>query len=315
MERDIKPRDIITKESLENAMMVVLAMGGSTNAVLHLLAIAHEAKVEMSIDDFDRLSRKTPYMTDLRPGGQYVMSDVDRSGGIQVVMKELLDAGLLHGDCMTVTGKSMAENLAEMDISAPDCKVIYPASKPRSKTGGLVILKGNLAPDGAVMKVAGTKHLAHEGPAKVFDGERACFEAVTRGEVVSGDVVVIRYEGPKGGPGMQEMLAVTGAIMGQGDLGSNVLLITDGRFSGATHGPMIGHAAPEAAVGGNIGLVQDGDTIRMNVETRELSVLVSDEELERRRETWQAPASRYERGVMAKYARLVGSASQGAVTS
>ena len=184
--------------------------------MLHLLAIAHEAKVEMSIDDFDRLSRKTPYMTDLRPGGQYVMSDVDRSGGIQVVMKELLDAGLLHGDCMTVTGKSMAENLAEMDISAPDCKVIYPASKPRSKTGGLVILKGNLAPDGAVMKVAGTKHLAHEGPAKVFDGERACFEAVTRGEVVSGDVVVIRYEGPKGGPGMQEMLAVTGRDHGPG---------------------------------------------------------------------------------------------------
>ena len=315
LERDITPRDIITKESLENAMMVVMAMGGSTNAVLHLLAIAHEAKVEMSIDDFDRLSRKTPYMTDLRPGGQYVMSDVDRSGGVQVVMKELLDAGLLHGDCMTVTGKSMAENLAEMNISAPDCKVIYPASKPRSKTGGLVILKGNLAPDGAVMKVAGTKHLAHEGPAKVYDGERACFEAVTRGEIVSGDVVVILYEGPKGGPGMQEMLAVTGAIMGQGDLGSNVLLITDGRFSGATHGPMIGHAAPEAAVGGNIGLVQDGDTIRMNVETRELNMLVSDEELERRRKSWTAPASRYERGVMAKYALLVGSASQGAVTS
>ena len=315
LERDIKPRDIITKESLENAMMVVMAMGGSTNAVLHLLAIAHEAKVEMSIDDFDRLSRKTPYMTDLRPGGQYVMSDVDRSGGVQVVMKELLDAGLLHGDCMTVTGKSMAENLAEMNISAPDSKVIYPASKPRSKTGGLVILKGNLAPDGAVMKVAGTKHLAHEGPAKVYDGERACFEAVTRGEIVSGDVVVILYEGPKGGPGMQEMLAVTGAIMGQGDLGSNVLLITDGRFSGATHGPMIGHAAPEAAVGGNIGLVQDGDTIRMNVETRELNMLVSDEELERRRKCWTAPASRYERGVMAKYALLVGSASQGAVTS
>ena len=315
LERDIKPREIITRESIENAMMVVMAMGGSTNAVLHLLAIAHEANVEMSIDDFDRLSRKTPYMTDLRPGGQYVMSDVDRSGGVQVVMKELLDAGLLHGDCMTVTGKSMAENLGDMDISAPDCKVIYPASKPRSKTGGLVILKGNLAPDGAVMKVAGTKHLAHEGPAKVFDGERACFEAVTRGEIVSGDVVVILYEGPKGGPGMQEMLAVTGAIMGQGDLGSNVLLITDGRFSGATHGPMIGHAAPEAAVGGNIGLVQDGDTIRMDVETRELNMLVSDEELERRRKCWKAPASRYERGVMAKYALLVGSASQGAVTS
>jgi dihydroxy-acid dehydratase len=300
---------------LENAMMVVLAMGGSTNAVLHLLAIAHEADVDMSIDDFDRLSRQTPYMTDLRPGGQYVMSDVDRSGGVQVVMKELLDAGLLHGDAITVTGKMMAENLSEMNIDQPDSKVIYPASKPRSKTGGLVILKGNLAPEGAVMKVAGTKHLAHEGPAKVYDGERACFEAVTKGEIEKGDVVVIRYEGPKGGPGMQEMLAVTGAIMGQGDLGSDVLLLTDGRFSGATHGPMIGHIAPEAAVGGNIGLIESGDVIRMNVETRELSVLVSDEELEKRRAKWSAPKQRYERGVMAKYAQLVGSASRGAVTS
>jgi dihydroxy-acid dehydratase len=269
----------------------------------------------MSIDDFDRLSRKTPYLTDLRPGGQYVMSDVDRSGGVQVVMNQLLGAGLLHGDTLTVTGKTTAENLAAMDIDEPDSKVIYPASKPRSKTGGLVILKGNLAPEGAVMKVAGTKHLAHEGPAKVYDGERACFDAVTRGEIELGDVVVIRYEGPKGGPGMQEMLAVTGAIMGQGDLGSNVLLLTDGRFSGATHGPMIGHIAPEAAVGGNIGLVENGDIIRMNVETRELSVVVSDEELEKRRQNWKAPESRYKRGVMAKYAQLVGSASQGAVTS
>ena len=315
LERDIKPRDIITKESLENAMMVVLSMGGSTNAVLHILAIAHEANVDIGIDDFDRLSRKTPYITDLRPGGQYVMSDVDRAGGVQVVMKELLDAGLLHGECITVTGKSMADNLSEMDVREPDGRVIYPISAPRSKTGGLVILKGNLAPDGAVMKVAGMKRLAHEGPAKVFDGERACFEAVTKGEIAAGDVLVIRYEGPKGGPGMQEMLAVTGAIMGQEDLASNVLLITDGRFSGATRGPMIGHVAPEAVAGGTIALVENGDLIRMNAETRELAVLVSDQELERRRENWCPPSHRYERGVMAKYARLVGSAADGAVTS
>ena len=315
LEKDLKPRDIITKESLENAIMVVLAMGGSTNAVLHLLAIANEAKVELTIDDFDRLGRTTPYLTDLRPGGQFVMSDVDRAGGVQVVLKQLLDAGLLHGDCVTVTGKTMGENLAEMDIHEPDGKVIYPIDKPRKSTGGLVILKGNLAPDGAVMKVAGTGHLSHEGPAKVFDGERDCFEAVTNGKVKKGDVVVIRYEGPQGGPGMQEMLAVTGAIMGQGDLGNNVLLLTDGRFSGATHGPMIGHIAPEAAVGGPIALLQDGDIIKMNVDTRELSVQVSEKELENRCKDWVKPEPNYTTGVMAKYAKLVGSAAHGAVTT
>ena len=315
LEKDLKPRDIITKESLENAIMVVLAMGGSTNAVLHLLAIANEAKVELTIDDFDHLGRTTPYLTDLRPGGQFVMSDVDRAGGVQVVLKQLLDAGLLHGDCVTVTGKTMGDNLAEMDIHEPDGKVIYPIDKPRKSTGGLVILKGNLAPDGAVMKVAGTGHLNHEGPAKVFDGERDCFEAVTNGKVKKGDVVVIRYEGPQGGPGMQEMLAVTGAIMGQGDLGNNVLLLTDGRFSGATHGPMIGHIAPEAAVGGPIALLQDGDIIKMNVDTRELSVQVSEKELENRRKDWVKPEPNYTTGVMAKYAKLVGSAAHGAVTT
>ena len=315
LEKDLKPRDIITKESLENAIMVVLAMGGSTNAVLHLLAIANEAKVELAIDDFDRLARTTPYLTDLRPGGQFVMSDVDRAGGVQVVLNQLLDAGLLHGDCITVTGKTMAENLAGMAIQEPDGKVIYPITQPRKSTGGLVILKGNLAPDGAVMKVAGTGHLSHEGPAKVFDGERDCFEAVTNGKVKKGDVVVIRYEGPQGGPGMQEMLAVTGAIMGQGDLGSNVILLTDGRFSGATHGPMIGHIAPEAAVGGPIALVQDGDIIKMNVDTRELSVQVSEKELENRRKDWIKPEPNYTTGVMAKYAKLVGSAAHGAVTT
>ena len=313
LERDLKPRDIMTRDAFENAIMVVLSMGGSTNSVLHLLAIAHEAGVELEIDDFDRLSRVTPYLSDLRPGGRFVMSDVDRSGGVPVIMNELLKAGLLHGDAITITGNTVAENLAEFD-TAPDNVVLYPASAPRSPTGGLVILKGNLAPEGAVIKVAGTKHLSHKGPARVYDGERAAFNAVNAGEVQDGDVLVIRYEGPKGGPGMQEMLAVTGAIMGRGQ-GDSVVLMTDGRFSGATHGPMIGHVAPEAQVGGPIGLVEDGDIITMNVENRELSVDVSDEELERRRATWSAPPPNYTHGVMAKYAKLVSSASRGAVTT
>lgn len=313
MELDIKARDILTRDALENAITVVLAMGGSTNAVLHLLAIANEAGVSLDIDDFDRLSRQTPYITDLRPGGRYVMSDMDTSGGVPVVMKELLSAGLLHGDALTVTGKTVKENL-EAFQAQPDKKVIYPAKSPRSSTGGLVILKGNLAPEGAVMKVAGTKHLNHEGPARVFDGERAVFEAVTSGLIKHGDVVVVRYEGPKGGPGMQEMLAVTGAIMGQG-LGDSVVLLTDGRFSGATHGPMIGHVAPEAAVGGPIAFVNDGDTILLDVESRALNVLISDKEMEQRRQNWKAPLPRYTHGVMSKYAKLVSSASKGAVTT
>ena len=313
LERDIKPRDILTREALENAITVVLAMGGSTNAVLHLLAIAHEAEVPLDIDDFDRLSSRTPYLTDLRPAGRFVMSDLDKAGGVPVVMRELLQAGLLHGDVMTVTGKSLAENLRAFDRE-PDSRVIYPVSSPRSPTGGLVILKGNLTTEGGVMKVSGTKHLVHEGPARVFDGERAAFDAVTRGDIVDGDVVVVRYEGPKGGPGMQEMLAVTGAIIGQG-LGDSVMLLTDGRFSGATHGPMIGHVAPEAAVGGPIALLRDGDIVALNVEARELSVKLSDEEMARRRDGWAAPPPRYEKGVMAKYAKLVSSASVGAVTT
>lgn len=311
--RDLKPRDIMTHDAFENAIMVVLSMGGSTNSVLHLLAIAHEAGVELEIDDFDRLSRVTPYLSDLRPGGRFVMSDVDRAGGVPVIMNELLKAGLLHGDAMTITGKTIAENLAEFD-TAPDSVVLYPASAPRSPTGGLVILKGNLAPEGAVIKVAGTKHLSHKGPARVCDGERAAFSAVNSGEIQDGDVLVIRYEGPKGGPGMQEMLAVTGAIMGRGQ-GDSVVLMTDGRFSGATHGPMIGHVAPEAQVGGPIALIEDGDIITMNVENRELSVDVSDEELDRRRANWSAPPPNYTHGVMAKYAKLVSSASRGAVTT
>jgi dihydroxy-acid dehydratase len=313
LEKDIKPRDIMTREAFENAVTVVLAMGGSTNAVLHLLAIAHEAEVKLTIDDFDTMSRKTPYITDLRPGGKYVMSDVDKTGGLKVVMKELLNAGLLHGDTLTVTGKSLAENLADFQI-APDNKVVYPVSSPRSPTGGLVILKGNLAPEGAVMKVASTKHMKHEGPAKVFNGERATFEAVTNGEVKSGDVVVIRYEGPKGGPGMQEMLSVTGALSGRG-LGESVLLMTDGRFSGASRGASIGHVAPEAAVGGPIALVENNDIIVMDVEKRELNVKLSEEEFVNRRKKWSPIKPTYVSGVMAKYAKLVSSASNGAVTT
>ena len=313
LERDIKPRDIMTHDAFENAIRVVLAMGGSTNAVLHLVAIAHEAEVDITIDDFDRLSRTTPYITDLRPAGRYVMPDMDRSGGIPVVMNELLGAGLLHGGALTVTGKTVAENLAGFDRK-PDGKVIHPISNPRSPTGGLAILKGNLAPEGAVMKVSGTKRLRHEGPARVYDGERAAFLAVTRGEINPGDVLVLRYEGPKGGPGMQEMLAVTGAIMGAG-LGDDVLLLTDGRFSGATHGPMIGHVSPEAALGGPIALVQDGDVITLDAEERQLNLNVSVQEIDRRRREWEPPAPPYTYGVMAKYAKLVSSASLGAVTT
>ena len=313
LERGATPRQIMTREAFENAITVVMAMGGSTNAVLHLLAIAHEAQVDLSIDDFDEISRRTPYITDLRPGGRFVMSDVDKAGGVPVVMKQLLEAGLLHGDALTITGKTLAENLDEFD-GEPDSRVIYPITTPRSPTGGLVILKGNLAPEGAVIKVSGTKHTAHEGPARVFDGERPAFEAIINGEIKDGDVVVVRYEGPKGGPGMQEMLAVTGAIMGAG-LGDSTMLITDGRFSGASRGPCIGHVAPEAAVGGAIGLLRDGDIVSFNADERALNVLLPDDELAQRSAEWTPPPPNYERGVLAKYAKLVSSASLGAVTT
>ncbi len=313
LEKDLKPRDIITRESLENAITVVLAMGGSTNAVLHLLAIAHEAQVPLDIDDFDRLSRVTPYLTDLKPAGRFVMSDMDKVGGVPTVMNELMRKGLLHEDCMTITGKTIGQNLSDFHTTA-DGDVIRPISSPRSASGGLAILKGNLAPDGSVMKVSGTKHLRHEGTAKVYDGERAAFEAVTNGLIADGDVLVIRYEGPKGGPGMQEMLAVTGAIMGQG-LGESVLLLTDGRFSGATHGPMIGHIAPEAQVGGPIALVKDGDRILMDASKRELTLCISDDELKTRLAGWQAPPIKYRSGVMGKYAKLASSSAKGAVTT
>lgn len=313
LDSDIKPRDIMTRDAFENAITVILAMGGSTNSVLHLLAIAHEAGVKLEIEDFDRLSRTTPYLTNLRPSGRYVMSDLDKVGGVPVVMKQLLNAGLLHGDSITVNGKTVGENLSGI-TSETDGEIVRSKDKPRSPTGGLVILKGNLAPDGAVLKVSGTKTLKHEGPVKVFDGERSAFEGVTKGQIKDGDVLIIRYEGPKGGPGMQEMLAVTGAIMGQG-LGSSTLLITDGRFSGATHGPMIGHVAPEAAVGGPISLLEDGDIVILDVDKRSLNVNLSEEVLADRRSRWIARKQNYAGGVMGKYAKLVSSASLGAVTS
>ncbi len=313
LEKDLKPRDIMTREAFENAIRVVLAMGGSTNAALHLLAIAHESDVELALEDFDSLSRTTPYITDLRPGGRFVMSDMDLVGGVPVVMKELAKAGLIHEDCVTITGKTVGENLAEVDLE-PDNRVIYSIPNAKSPTGGLVILKGNLAPEGCVMKVSSTSRLQHEGPARVYDGERAAFEAVTTGQIQAGDVLVLRYEGPRGGPGMQEMLSVTGAMMGTG-IGEDTLLMTDGRFSGASRGPIIGHVAPEAAVGGPIGLVREGDVIMMDVESRTLDVNISDEEMERRRHEWQPPEPRHTTGVMGKYAKLVSSASRGAVTT
>ena len=313
MKNDINPRDIMTKKAFENAITAVLAMGGSTNAVLHLLAIAHEAEVDLNIEDFNTLSEKTPYITDLRPGGKYVMSDVDKSGGVPVILNELLDAGLLHGDVLTITGETMAENLSKF-TTKPDSKVIYPYTSPKSSTGGLIILKGNLAPEGAVFKVAGTKHVQHEGPAKVYDGEREAFNAITSGKVVDGDVVIIRYEGPKGGPGMQEMLAVTGAIIGAG-LGDSTMLITDGRFSGATRGPSVGHVAPEAAVGGPIAFVQNGDIVSMDAETKQLNLHTSDEELSKRKKDWVSPKIKVKNAFLRKYAKLVSSASIGAVTS
>ena len=313
IKKDIKPRDIMTKRAFENAITTVLAMGGSTNAVLHLLAMAHEAEVDLNIEDFNTLSEKTPYITNLRPGGKYVMSDVDKAGGVPVILKELLNAGLLHGDVLTITGKTMTENLSEI-TTKPDNEVIYSHNTPRSSTGGLVILKGNLAPEGAVFKVAGTKHVKHEGPVKVYNSEREAFNAITSGKVVDEDVVIIRYEGPKGGPGMQEMLAVTGAIMGAG-LGDSTMLITDGRFSGATRGPSIGHVAPEAAVGGPIAFVENGDIVSMDADTKELILHISDEELSNRKKDWTAPEINVKNAFLRKYAKLVSSASIGAVTS
>ncbi len=308
----ITARQVMTKQAFENAISVVMALGGSTNAVLHLLAIAHEARVDLTLDDFNRIGDRVPHLADVKPFGRYVMAEVDRIGGIPVVMKALLDAGLLHGDAMTVTGRTVAENLAEVAPPDPDGAVIHAMKTPIHATGGLTILRGSLAPDGAVVKTAGFDEAVFEGRARVFDGEQDAMGAVTSGSLAKGDVVVIRYEGPKGGPGMREMLAVTGAIKGAG-LGKDVLLLTDGRFSGGTTGLCVGHIAPEAAHGGPIALVQDGDRIRIDVAGRTLDLLVDEAELQRRRADWKPLPPRYETGVLAKYAKLVGSAAQGAV--
>ena len=312
LRRGITTRDIITRESLENAIAVVVALGGSTNAVLHLLAIAHEAHVHLEIEDFNRIADRVPHLANVKPFGQYVMSDVDRIGGVPVVMKALLDAGLLHGDCLTVTGKTMAENLADINPPDPDGKILRALNDPIHATGGLSILHGSLAPEGAVVKTAGFDRTVFEGNARVFDGEAGAMEAVENGTLQKDDVVVIRYEGPKGGPGMREMLAVTGAIKGAG-LGKDVLLLTDGRFSGGTTGLCVGHVAPEAVDGGPIAFVRDGDRIRLDTDTRRLDLLVDDAELAARRQGWAPPAPKHARGVLAKYAKLVGSARYGAV--
>jgi len=307
----ITARQILTKKAFENAIAVVMAFGGSTNAVLHLLAIAREAEVDLTLDDFNRIADKVPHLGDLKPFGQYVMADVDRVGGVPVVMKALLDAGLIHGDALTVTGKTVAENLAGINPPDPDGKIIRALNNPIHKTGGIAILRGSMAPDGAVVKTAGFDLTEFTGPARVFDREAAAMQALTDGKIQAGDVVVIRYEGPKGGPGMREMLAITAAIKGAG-LGKDVLLLTDGRFSGGTTGLCIGHIAPEATDGGPIALVRDSDLIRVNIAARTLELLVEPEELTARKANWQSLEPRYTRGVLAKYSKLVHSAAEGA---
>jgi dihydroxy-acid dehydratase len=313
LEQNIRPRQIMTKQAFENAIAVVMAVGGSTNAVLHLLAIANEARVDLALDDFNKVGRRVPHIADMKPHGRYHMTDLDRVGGVPVVMKELLDAGLLHGDCMTVTGKTIAENLAALDPPAADGDVVRPLSKPIHKDGGIAILTGSMAPKGSVVKVAGIDFDHFEGPARVFDGEDGAMEAILAGQINPGDVVVIRYEGPKGGPGMREMLAVTGAMKGAGR-GGDCALLTDGRFSGGTHGFCIGHVAPEAVDGGPIAFVQEGDRIVIDVKQHRIDLLVNDQELARRRGEWKLPAPRYTTGVLAKYAKLVTGADRGAIT-
>ncbi len=315
VEKNIRPRDIITRKSLENAYTFVLALGGSTNAVLHLMAIAREAAVEWTLADFDRLGDKVPHLADLKPGGKYVMFDLYKAGGTPPVMKALLDAGFLHGDCLTVTGRTLAENLKDVpSIYAKPQKIVLPLDKPISSKGHIAIMHGNLAPEGAVAKLAGLKVHKLTGPAKVFDGEEACFEAIQARKIKAGDVLVIRGEGPVGGPGMREMLSITGALIGQG-LGESVGLITDGRFSGGTHGLVVGHVAPEAWIGGPIAFLKDGDSITIDGDAKTLTVHLDEGELAKRRAVWKKPAIRVERGVLAKYARTVNSASEGATTS
>jgi len=311
--KGIRPRQIMTREAFENAIAVTMALGGSTNAVLHILAIAYEAEVELDLSVFNEIAAKVPHIADTKPHGKYHMVDVDRIGGVPVVMKHLLDAGLLHGDCLTVTGRTVAENLAELDPPAPDGQVIHPLSEPIHDIGGIAVLSGSLAPKGSVVKVAGIDFTEFEGPARVFDGEQDAMDAVLAGRINGGDIVVIRYEGPKGGPGMREMLAITGAMKGAGR-GGDAALITDGRFSGGTHGFCIGHVAPEAVDGGPIALVEEGDRIRIDVRGHTIDLLVGDDVLEERRKALKHPEPRYTKGVLAKYARLAAGAEKGAVT-
>lgn len=313
LNKGITARQIVTKEALENAVTVAMALGGSTNVVLHILAIANEAEVPFTLDDFNRIGSRVPHIGDLKPFGRYVMNDVDRQGGLPVLLKALLDEGLLHGDALTVTGKTMAENLAELNPDPLDGDVLRTLDNPIHATGGITILKGSMAPEGAVVKTAGFDAAVFEGPARVFEREREAMDALTNGEIQAGDVVVIRYEGPKGGPGMREMLAITAAIKGAG-LGKDVLLLTDGRFSGGTTGLCIGHIAPEAVDAGPIAFVRDGDLIRVDIAARSLDLLVDEAELEARRTDWAPLPPRYTRGVLAKYSKLVRSAAQGAVT-
>ena len=308
----ITTRQILTKKAFENAITVVMALGGSTNAVLHLLAIAHEAEVDLTLEDFQRVGAKVPLLGDLKPFGKYVMTDVDKVGGIPVILRALLDAGLLHGDCLTVTGKTMAENLKDIKPPDPDGEILRAVKNPMSLGGGITILNGSLTPEGAVCKTAGIEVELFEGPAKVFEREQAAMDALENGSIVAGDVVVIRYEGPKGGPGMREMLMITGAIKGAG-LGKSVLLLTDGRFSGGTTGLCVGHVSPEAVDGGPIAFVENGDRVRIDVKNRKLDLLVDEKEMAERRKSFKPLSHKYRRGVLAKYSKLVGSAAKGAV--
>ena len=312
LKRDLRPKQIITRDALENAIAAVASTGGSTNAVLHFLALAHEIGVELNIDDFDTINQRIPLITDLKPSGKYLAADLYQAGGTRLVAKRLIEAGLLKGDCITVTGRTLNEE-TETASETPGQKVLYPVESPIKSTGGLVILHGNLAPEGCVVKVAGNKKLTHSGPAKVFNCEEDAFTAVQQGQIVSGDVVVIRYEGPQGGPGMREMLGVTSAIVGAG-LGESVALLTDGRFSGATHGLMAGHVAPEASKGGPIAAVETGDIVTMDIPSRRLDVDITPEELKARLSQWIVPTAKYTSGVLAKYSKTVSSASKGAVT-
>jgi dihydroxy-acid dehydratase len=312
LRRNVRPRDVLTRKAFENAIASVAATAGSTNSVLHLLALAREAEVPLNLADFDRISARTPILADLKPAGRYMSVDLHKAGGIQLVARRMVEAGLLHEDAMTVTGRSIGEEAREA-VETPGQDVVYPASNPLKASGGLVILTGNLAPDGAVVKVSGHERLHHRGPARVFEREEDAMKAVTQKRIKPGDVVVIRYEGPRGGPGMREMLGVTGAIVGEG-LGETVALVTDGRFSGATRGLMIGHAAPEAARGGPIAAITEGDTVVIDIEARGLNVELNEQELAQRLAKWKPPEPRYKTGVYAKYATLVASASEGAIT-